>query len=222
MPAFNTYDQTEAKFDSGFSQPEPGRYILRVVAVRTEWEEYDYQTGLRKQCNTASEAAVIFVYDIADGQFAGEYTRDFYLKNGMLDEKKDWLHQYKFQWGDLSNPKDAARAKWTIDSFAQPGFDPLAAFKADAWNLFIGHTFGAVLNGTIKTNDQGYDNWNLKPQRKIYSVQEIQSGVDRDGKELPEPKITDKRANVGSSSTGASGGQVEQVPADVYDIPFDV
>ena len=226
MPKFNNYDQTEAKYDTGFNQPTPGAYILRIAAVRTEWQEYDFSTGLQRDCSTRNDAAVIFVYDIDEGEFEGEYSRDFYMAdNGMLDPRKDFLHQYKFFWGDLNNPKDAAKAKYLLDCLtaSNQGFEAKPAFEADAWNLFIGQKFGAVLNGTVKTNDQGFDNWNLKPQRKIYTVAEIHDGKTADGKDLPKPKITDKRTNVADSSTSSnsSSGQAEQVPTDVYDdCPF--
>lgn len=229
MPKFNNYDNTEAKFDTGFNQPKPGAYILRIMAVRTEWEEYDFNTGLRNKYSTANDAAVIFVYDIDEGEFAGEYSRDFYIgDDGKLDQRKDFLHQYKFYWGDLNNPKDAAKAKYVLDCLttSNQGFKAKPAFEADAWNLFVGQKFGAVLNGTVKTNEQGYDNWNLKPQRKIFTVQEIAAGKTIDAKgnhvELPKPKINDKRENVDSAEPSTDSAPVVDAPSAVYDdeIPF--
>ena len=232
MPKFTNYDQTEAKFDTGFKQPLPGAYVLRIMAVRTEWDEYNFQTGLRDHCTTANEAAVLFVYDIVGGEFDGEYSRDFYMDdNGMLDPRKDFLHQYKFYWGDLNNPKDAEKAKYLLDCLtaSNQGFDALAAFQADAWNLFIGKQFGAILNGTVKTNDQGFENWNLKPQRKIYTVQEIMNGKTLNAKgemvDLPRPKITDKRTNVedgGAAPSTAAAPAESGAPASAYDddVPF--
>lgn len=233
MPQFNNYNQTEAKFDTGFKQPMPGAYVVKIVAVRTAWEEYNFKTGLRDSCSTANDAAVVFVYDIAEGEYEGEYSRDFYLDgNGVFDQKKDFLHQYKFYWGDLNNQKDAEKAKYFLDCLSapnNPGFDALAAFQADNWRLFIGQKFGVVLNGTVKTSDQGFENWNLKPQRKIFTVGEIHNGKTVNAKgetvDLPKPKITDKRTNVddgAAASTSASDGQDEQAPTSVYDddIPF--
>jgi hypothetical protein len=230
MPKFNNYDQTEAKFESGFNQPKPGAYVLRIMAVRTEWDEYNFQTGLRDHCTTANEAAVMFVYDIVGGDFDGEYSRDFYMDdNGALDPKKDFLHQYKFYWGDLNNPKDAAKAKYVLDCLtaSNQGFQAKPAFEADAWQLFINQQFGAILNGTVKTNDQGYDNWNLKPQRKIFTVQEIVNGKTLNAKgemvDLPEPKINDKRTNVDDDGGSSTAAAADQVPVDTYeDVPFSV
>ena len=198
MPKFNNYEKTESKFDTSFRQPTPDAYVLKIVAVRTEWQEYDFHTGTQQNCSTANDAAVIFVYDIAEGEYEGEYCRDFYLDdNGVFDKRKDFLHQYKFYWGDLNNPKDAAKAKYVLDCLdeSNQGFEAKPAFEADNWKLFINKKFGAVLNGTVKTNDQGFDNWNLKPQRKIYTVAEILEGKTSDGKDLPKPKITDKRTS---------------------------
>ena len=217
MPVFSNYDQTTAKFETGFSQPTPGAYVLRVVAVRTEWTERDYQTGMDRNCTVASESAVMLIYDIADGEHAGEYSRDFYLDaSGNFDKRKDFLHQYKFSWGDfLHNERDAENLAYMLDCFTScnRGFDALAAFNADKWGLFVGKLFGAVLNGTVKTNERGYDNWNLRPARKIYTLEDIASGNHA------KPRITDKRANVGGASTTPVAD--EQVPADAYDdIPF--
>lgn len=227
MPNFANYNQTEAKFSEGFKQLEPGHYPLRILAVRTEWTEREYQTGIDKACSTANDAAVLFIFDIAGGEFAGNFTKDFFMAGGQLDQRKDFMHQYKFTWGDLSNANDAARAKWTLDHItaSNPGFDALAAFQADQWQLFVGKCFGAVLNGTVKTNDRGYDQWTLRPAAKIYTVTEVANGqyMDSDGemKPLPEPRITDRRTKVAAESSTASGGQAEQVPAEIYDdLPF--
>jgi len=222
MPNFANYNTTEAKMSDGFEPVTPGVFVLRVQAVRTQWTERDYQTGLDKNCSVATDAAVMLVYDIADGVHASEYTKEFFLaQGGALDPKKDFLHQYKFIWGDLNNPTDAASTKWVLDTFtaSNPGFDALAAFNADRFDLFEGKLFGAVLNGTVKTNEKGYDSWSLRPRKKIYSVQELQNGVDRDGKPIAEPRITDKRTKVEESSTSVASADV--VPVDMYDdIPF--
>lgn len=228
MPQFTNYNEVDAKFDTGFRQLEPGAYPLRIMAVRTSWQERDYQTGLTRECSVKTNNAVLFIFDVADGEFAGNFSKDFFMSGGQLDPGKDFLHQYKFSWGNLADQKDAAKAKWTLEHItaSNPGFDALAAFNADKWELFVGKFFGAVLNGTVKTNDRGYDNWNLRPQAKIYTVTEIRNGeyTDSDGqiKPLPEPRITDKRTQVSAAaSSTASGGQQEQQPADIYDdLPF--
>lgn len=234
MPNFANYNNTEAKMSDGFEPTLPGAYVLRVVAVRTQWTERDFQTGLNIDCATVryneagqvvygNEPAVMLVYDIADGTHAGEYSKDYFMKDGAYDQEKDYAHQYKFIWGDLNNPTDAASTKWVLESFtgSNPGFDALAAFNADRFDLFTGKLFGAVLNGTVKTNDKGYDSWTLRPRKKIYSTQELANGVDREGKPIAEPRITDKRKNVDGGAAAGASTTADAVPVDAYDdLPF--
>jgi hypothetical protein len=50
-------------------------------------------------------------------------------------------------------------------------------------------------------------------------VQEIKSGVDRDGKPIAEPRITDKRTNVETSASSST--VADEVPTEVYEnLPF--
>ena len=229
MPNFANYNQVESNFsEGGFKQVIPGAYIVTIQAVRTSWTERNYDTGLDDAYQTiytdaqgqqhGNEPGVMFVFDIAEGEFAGEYSRDFYMNGIEPNPEKDFIHRWKFHWGDLANEKDAARAKYVLEqlSASNPGFDALAAFNADAWPLFVGKKFGAVLNGTVRTNDKGYDQWNLRTSAKIYSVQDIING------DHAEPRITDKRTQVGAAvSSTTSGGQQAQPPADIYDdLPF--
>lgn len=213
--------------DGGFEQPKPGRYVLRIQEVRTSWSERDFKTGLDKNCSTANDSAVLFVYDIADGEFAAEYSRDFFYQNGVLDPSKDFLHQYKLYWGDLADQKAAGEILGLLNkiSASNPGFDAYAAFAADQWQLFKGKLFGVVMNGTVKTNDRGYDNWTLRPGRRIYTPAEIYAGQyttdSGEVKPIPESNTTDKRTQGAGASTNSGGGQSEQVPVEAYnDVPF--
>lgn len=223
MPQFANYNNVEAKFSEGFQQLEPGSYVAVVQAVRHEWEELDYQTGLKRSCSTRNDAAVLLIYDIAEGAFAGEFSRDFYLQNGYLDATKDFLHQWRFTWGDLNNQKDAEKTRYILDTFSacNPGFDALAAFNADNFGLFVGKKFVVLLNGTLKTNDRGYDQWNLRTSTKIYTIQDLRDG------NIPEPRITDKRTQIDKDVNAAaqqqmsSSGAADMPPTDLYsDIPF--
>lgn len=224
MPNFSDdmYNSANADYELGFIQPEPGAYVLKVMDVRTEWTEREFSTGLNRDYNSAYDAAVIFVYDIAEGPHAGYYSDDFYYANGELDPRKDFMHQYKFVWGDLAgSEKDRNRAKNVLEAFSgsNQGFDALMAFRADNWRLFIGKRFGAVLNGTVKTNDRGYDNWSLRPSTKLYTVDAIHAGATANGKPLPEPRITDKRSKPNDGAESSTSGQAGA--AETYDdIPF--
>ena len=215
MPAFNNYNQVQGNFSEGFKQMEPGAYVVRVQAVRTEWTERDYQSGLDRDCSTANDAAVMLVFDIADGEFAGEYSKEYFCNaDGTPKQEQDWRHQFKLYWGDLNNQKDAERTRYMLDCFtaSNPGFDALAAFEADKWPLFVGKLFGVVLNGTVRTNERGYDQWSLRTSTKPYTVDDIRNGNHA------EPRITDKRTQVAAqpSTTAAAAA-----PSYYDDIPFN-
>ena len=214
MPAFNNYNNVQGNFSEGFKQMEPGAYVVRVQAVRTEWTERDYQSGLDRDCSTANDAAVMLVFDIADGEFAGEYSKEYFCNaDGTPKPEQDWRHQFKLYWGDLNNQKDAERTRYMLDCFtaSNPGFDALAAFEADKWPLFVGKLFGVVLNGTVRTNERGYDQWNLRTSTKPYTVDDIRNGNHA------EPRITDKRTQVAAQpSTTAAAAE----PSVYADVPF--
>ena len=101
-----------------------------------------------------------------------------------------------------------------LDCFtaSNPGFDALAAFEADKWPLFVGKLFGVVLNGTVRTNERGYDQWSLRTSTKPYTVDDIRNGNHA------EPRITDKRTQVAAqpSTTPAAAA-----PSYYDDIPFN-
>lgn len=215
MPAFNNYNNVQGNFSEGFKQLEPGGYVVRVQAVRTEWTERDYQSGLDRDCSTRNDAAVMLVFDIADGEFAGEYSKEYFCNaDGTPKQEQDWRHRFPLYWGDLNNTKDAERTKYMLDCFtaSNPGFDALAAFEADKWQLFVGKLFGVVLNGTVRTNERGYDQWNLRTSTKPYTVDDIRNGNHA------EPRITDKRTQVAAqpSTTAAAAA-----PSYYDDIPFN-
>ena len=216
MPSFANYNNVQGEFSEGFKQLEPGAYVVKIMAIRTEWTEKDYQTWTDRQCSVRNDSAIQFIYDIAEGEFAGEFSRDFYMKNGAPDIDKDFLHSFIFRWGDLNDERDAKKAKYTLDCFtaSNPGFDALAAFTADKWQLFIGKRFGVVLNGTVKTNDRGYDQWNLRTSVKPYSVDDIHSGNHA------EPRITDKRTKIDVPETSTTVAAADSGAGFYDDIPF--
>ena len=207
----NAYEQAEEKQGGGFVQPQPGAYVLKIQAVRTEWEEMNFKTGLRETHTAASDNCVLFVYDIDEGEFDGEYSRDFYMKDGQLDPSKDFMHQVKYGWWDMGRLKLFNNV--LID--CNPGFQPMPALENDQWNLFVGRRFGAVLNGTVTTNDNGFDNWRLRCG-DIITIKDVHDGNHA------EPKITDKRKK--GSGGGASSTPAAAQPTDeLYDdIPFNV
>ena len=201
MPKINRDEYNAASVGGSFKEFCPGAYIGRIQAVRTEWEEMDWSMRERVTKTAETDKAVMFIFDIAEGEFAGEFSRDFYFVGGKLDETKDFMHRVKYSWNDLRDLKrfdDALKA-------SNPGFDPEAAFDADKWELYVGKLFGFVADGTHVTKDNGFDGWRNVHVKdwKVYSVDDI-----RDGKH-DEPRITDKRV------------KQEPAQADTYsDVPF--
>ena len=194
------YTSAEATQGGSFKQMEPGAYVVKIVAVRTEW----FDNWNKKECTSDAEKMAWFVFDIDEGEFAGEFSRDFYLDGNGYDTAKDWMHQAAYGWYNLG------KLKWFNDVLTKsnPGFDPMAALEADAWNLFLGKRFGVLLNGTVTTNDRGYDNWRFKVG-EIISVDDVHSGNHG------EPKITDKRADTSTSRSGVAlntDGTYDDIP----------
>lgn len=222
MPKINRDAYNNTTYGSGFKPFCAGAYVGRIQAVRTSWEEMDWDAGRRTQRTAESEQAVMFVFDIAEGEFEGEFSRDFYMKNGSVDPDKDFLHWVRYSWAldpKTGEYKDLVRFDDALKA-SNPGFDPEPAFDADRWELYVGKLFGFVADGTVRTNDQGYDTWrtNVKPW-KVCSADDI-----REGKHA-EPRITDKRTKVAEPITLTpddgyfAGGST--VSAGAYDdIPF--
>lgn len=195
------YNATDAS-TGGFKQLVPGAYVVTIQAVRTQFEEMDWNIGERVLRDYDTDNCVLFVFDIAEGEFTGEFSREFYLGlDGKLDTRKDFLHSVKYDWSDLRSFK---KFNQVIED-SNPGFNVMAAFNADKWDMYVGKQFGLVLNGTVSTNDRGYDTWKLRVGRGIYTVDDVHDG------KTPEPRITDKRTPV-APSTAATADQYCDVP----------
>lgn len=201
MPKIDMKEYNATDTAGGFKQLVPGAYVVAIQAVRTEFEEMDWDLGDRVKRSADKDRAVMFVFDIAEGDFLGEFSRDFYLGvDGKLDERKDWMHSVKYDWSDMRSFK---RFNQALEE-SNPGFDTMAAFQADRWDMYVGKKFGLVLNGTVSTNDRGYDSWRLRAGKGIYTVDDIHDG------RTPEPRIQDKRVKENAPE-----------PTAVYDdIPF--
>ena len=212
MPVIDSaaYAEAEATQGGGFQQVTPGAYVLKVVEVLTEWEEYDRDFGGMMRHHTrmdqkdmGGEERVKLVYDIAEGDLAGEYSREFYMDGDRPAANKCWMHWCDYQWSHLGKLKNFNE----VLAACNPGFDPMAALTADRWEMFRGRRFGAVLNGTVKTNDNGYDDWTCRCSAQIITVQDVHDG------NYKEPRITDNRNKSG-------GGQAASPAADDDYVPF--
>ena len=180
----------EASGGGNFSQMLPGLYKLRIMAIRTEGTDFNG----KKVDYVADKQYVKLVYDVAEGEFAGKYSDEYWA-----GEDKDYGHC------DYLSLKNFGFLKHMLSviSACNPGFDAEVVFDADNWAQFIGREFWAVLDGEVDTNDKGYDRWKL-------SVGDYVKPEDAEAGKHREPKITDNRTAAPEMSTN-----------EVYDdIPF--
>jgi hypothetical protein len=165
MPKLNeTFDNAQESTAGGgeFKRMQPGIYQCIITGIDTEWET---RAGLQK----AEERQCVRVrLDVAEGEFAGEFSRDFYLD-------KPWMRSIFMSWSERA----LGMLKHTLKALdeANPGFDSRAAFEADQWMLFIGKKCRVLWNGTERTSDRGYTNVNVRPDRIVTAD------------ENPEPKV---------------------------------
>lgn len=205
MPKIDDRAYAEATASSGgeFPRMGAGGYVVRVQAVRTRG--IDQRIGTIDYVN--DKQYVKLIYDVVDGEHAGRFSADFFA-----DESKDYAHCFYLSWKNLGAFKGAIQA---LDE-SNPGFDAKAAFDADQWGLFIGKMFGIVVGEEEYIGNDGSVKTRLTLPR-IKSVQDIRDGKYR----VPALKKLEGAA-AQSSTNYSSGGQAEQVPADLYDdIPFN-
>ena len=187
----NEYASADAKVGGGggFEQMEPGVYELYIQAIRTEWDTKQGHTdGLKKQC-------VRIVWDVASGQFEKKYTESYFVDwEGKPDPEKDYMHSCYLSWKNIEYFKGRIQAL----NAANPGFDALAAFEADQWQMFLGKRFWAVVGGTVDINDNGYDRWKLDVEAWI-TPEQAKSG------DYPEPTVKDERGKPKNGAPAAYG-----------------
>lgn len=185
----NEYNKAEAKQGGGgIEQMEPGVYELMIQAVRLKWTKADgtETDGLAKK-------TVAFVYDIASGDFAFKYSDPYFMDwDGKPDPEKDFMHREFVSWSNL----DYLKGKFEVLEACNPGFDPLAAFQADQWDMFVGKKFYAIIDGTVTLNAKGYDKWTYDVGDWLTPEQE-RTGNHR------EAKVTDNRRKQGGNGGGA-------------------
>ena len=187
----NEYNNAEAKQGGGggIEQMTPGVYELMIQAVRLEWKKADgtVTDGLSKKC-------AAFVWDVASGDFAWRYSDAYFMDwNGKPDPDKDFMHREFVSWSDLGYLK----GKFEVLKACNPGFDPMAAFQADQWDMFVGKTFWAVIDGTVTLNKNGYDRWTYDIGEWL-TPEQVRTGDHR------EAKTTDERAKKPGNGGGAS------------------
>ena len=203
MPKINMQDYENATASTGggeFQRMGAGGYVVQIQAVRTEGKD-----GYGRTIDyVGAKDYVKLVYDIAEGDLAGKFSDDYWA-----GEDKDYAHQIFLSWKNMGAFKGNIQA---LDE-SNHGFDALAAFQADRWELFIGKKVGIVVgdeeyrgnDGTVKTR-LGFP--------RLKSVQDIRAGKFR-VPELKKLKDDDQGYNAAPASTPAPD-------ASVYDetIPF--
>ena len=191
----NAYASTEPKMGGGggFEQMEPGVYELYIQAIRFEWDTKNGHTdGLSKQC-------VKIIWDVASGPFEKKFTDAYFVDwEGKPDPDKDFMHSTIFSWKKM----EFFKHKMNVLDVCNDGFDPLAAFEADKWELFVGKKFFAVIDGEVSLNDNGYDRWKLDVGSWL-TPEQIRNG------EAPEPKIVDNRMKGAKSTVSSAYGDID-------------
>ncbi len=198
----NDYEtaQESTAGSGGFKRMTPGVYTCRIMAVDTEWETRNgTQRAEERQC-------VRLRLDVAEGEFEGEFSRDFYVG-------KPYAHSLFMSWSEraLGLLKHSFKA---LDE-ANPGFDSRAAFEADQWMMFINKRVRVLWNGQERTNARGYVDVYVRPERMLTA------------EEAPEPEVELERgAKVDwsdySAARGAepAGGQASTSAYDSSEVPF--
>ena len=201
MPKINMRDYEEATASTGdYQRMGAGGYVAQIQAVRTDGPA-SYGKGRIDYVN--SKEYVKLIYDIAEGDFAGRFSDDYWS-----GEDKDYGHQIFLSWKNMGAFKGNIQA---LDE-SNPGFDALAAFQADRWELFIGKKVGIVLgeeeyranDGTVKTK---------LGLPRLKSVQDIRAGKFK----VPAPKKL-KDDEQGYNAAPAKADMSESVYDE--DIPF--
>ena len=103
----------------GFVKLPAGGYVVKIVDVDPQ-PDREY---------------VWLVFDIAEGEHAGYYADAFGISHPNS-------HRVLVSWKPTALPMLKGRLK--LIEACNPGFDAVAAFEADKWELFNGRVFGLV------------------------------------------------------------------------------
>ena len=193
-----SYNSAEARTGSNsIEQMEPGIYELEIQAIRTEWDTRNGHTdGISKHC-------VRVVYDVASGPFAQKYSDAYFIDfGGKPLEDKDFMHSCFLSWKNLEYFKGRIEALNANNA----GFDALAAFEADRWDMFIGKKFWAIVDGTVTLNDNGYDRWTYDVGAWL-TPEQAYSGEF-------EAKTTDNRMKSAMASSSMPGNPYGDIDLD--------
>ena len=192
----------ESSAGGDFKAMTPGVYMCEIKGVQTEWDTKDgHATSDERQC-------VRVLLDVAEGEFAGEFSRPFYAD-------KQYAHVVYMSW----KPSAYGMLKHTFHALeeANPGFDPEAAFTADQWMLFIGKKCLASFNGTEYTSNRGDVRVRVRPDRIITSDDEPKITVELEN----GTKVDwDDYASANGNAAPAKSTATSAAAYDDSDVPF--
>lgn len=152
MPKLENFDQVQESTGGDFKAMEPGVYLCKITSIDTEWET---SRGLQK---AEDRECVRMLLDVAEGEHAGEFSRDFHAD-------KPYTHAMYMSWTE----KARGLLKHTFSAIdeANPGFDSKAAFEADKWELFVGRRLLVVWQGEEYTANNGMLRIRVRPDRAV-------------------------------------------------------
>ena len=197
MPKINMKEYEAATALNGeFERMPAGGYICAIQAVRTSGKGYGKRIDYIED-----KQYVKLIWDIVEGDYAGRYSDEYWQ-----GEEKDYGHQFFMSWKNYGAFKNVIQCL----EESNPGFDAMAAFEADNWDLFIGKRIGFVIGDEeYRANDGSIKLRYTLPRCK--SVQDIQAGKYR----VPKLKKLEDDAEQVTAPTNDSG---EAVTDD--DLPF--
>ena len=198
MPKLNDDFANAQESSAGeFKTLQPGVYMCRIQAVRTEGENSSGPwTSEEKQY-------VKLVLDIADGEFA-EYFSDEYWHG----EDKDWGHSMYMSWKSTAY----GMLKHTFKSFdeSNAGFDSQAAFEADKWEMFTDKLLLVQWNGEEYESNTGDVRLRVRPDRAV---------TDSDNVKVKVTKLDGTKVDADEYSLPTLAEQAE-VAAYNAEVPF--
>ena len=193
----------DAKFDKAQESTagecaafDPGTYMCRVQAVRTEWTD----AGGR-HWTSDDKQYVKLIIDIAEGEHAGRFSDDYWA-----GEDRDWGHTLYMSWKESA----LGMLKHTFSSFDEcnAGFDSRAAFEADKWTMFVGKLLLVSWQGEEYDGNDGKKRVRVRPDRAVTDSDSVKPYVLADGQRVPLEEYRSVNATAA-------------VPDDTYDdVPF--
>lgn len=207
MPKIDMNAYANASSGTSFKSMDPGVYACKVVRVNTTFDDF----GETKSAERDKMAQ--FVVDVVDGEFADEFSRDFY--NG-----KDYIHAVKVGWENDTIWQ--LKQLFTVLESENPGFDPMAAFKADRWRAFEGKRLHVLFNGYERTNDKGYTNVNVRASKPCAEGGKAVPKVKRESGEWVDWEVYQVEKTAARSGMDVKFEPVDKPKQDGYysDIPF--